>query len=98
MYAARDPNWPILDYISQECHCEVVIGDVACVEEQPAIRAAFLCCGQGDLAVFHHLVHAIDSAYHTNWLCGVRLLHHLPREHMHRHTGEKGVCFSEVPA
>lgn len=73
------PSRPLLDHIFQEGSGEVVIGDVARVEEQPPVRAPLLGSGQGDLAVLHHLVHAVHPAHHAHRLRGVGLLHHLPK-------------------
>jgi len=76
----RHPSRPLLDHIFEEGGGEVVIGNVASVEEQPPIWAPFLGRGQGDLAVLHHLVDTVHSAHHADRLCGVGLLHHLPKE------------------
>lgn len=75
----QHPSRPLLDYIFEEGSGEVVIGNVARVEEQPPVRAPFLGSGQGDLTVLHHLVDTIHSTHHADWLRGVSLLHHLPK-------------------
>lgn len=74
----QHPSRPLLDYIFQEGGGEVMIGDVARVEEQPPVWAPFLGSGQGDLTVLHHLVDTIHSAHHADRLRGIGLLHHLP--------------------
>lgn len=71
---------PVLDDIFQEGGGEVVVGDVAGVEKQPPIWAPLLRRVQGDLAVLHHLVDTVHAAHHADWLRGVGLLHHLPKE------------------
>lgn len=75
----QHPSRPLLDYIFQKGGGEVVIGNVARIEEQPPVRAPFLGSGQGDLAVLYHLVDTIHSAHHADRLRGVSLLHHLPK-------------------
>lgn len=92
----QHPSRPLLDYIFQEGSSEVVIGNVACVEEQPPIWTPFLGSGQGDLAVLHHLVDTIHSAHHTNGLCGVGLLNHLPNRSTVREKPPKASDFPPI--
>lgn len=73
----HDHRVPLLDNVSQKRHCEVVVGNVPSIKQQAAIRVPFLCCGQRDFTVLHHLVNTIHTTHHTNWLCGVGLFNYL---------------------
>lgn len=65
--------------VSEKSEGEEVVGHVARVKHEPAVRAALLSGFQGDFAVLHHLIAPVHLTDNTHRLCGVGLLHHLEK-------------------
>lgn len=74
----RVPILFLLDNVFQKRDSEEMVGNIPCVEQQASIRAPLLSCCQRNLTVLYHLVDSVHSANHSNWLCRVCFLYHLP--------------------
>ena len=68
--------YSLYDFL-EEVDGEEMVTDVSRVEGESAVGVSLLGGGERDLAVLHHLIHAVHLTHHAHRFCGERLLHNL---------------------